>query len=69
MGLHRVDLGHALGNEASCRVADRCGFTPEGVLRGFLPAKQPGVFHDMHLHARLATDLAPSFSPQPRPFP
>ncbi|MGX4690027.1 GNAT family N-acetyltransferase [Streptomyces sp. JNUCC 63] len=61
LGLHRIDLGHAVGNTASCRVADRCGFVYEGVLRGFLPAAgEPGTYHDTHLHARLATDPYPA---------
>ncbi|MFF9123625.1 GNAT family N-acetyltransferase [Streptomyces sp. NPDC014889] len=61
LGLHRIDLGHAVGNTASCRVADRCGFVYEGVLRGFLPASSaPGTFDDTHLHARLATDPYPA---------
>ncbi|MFF7141597.1 MULTISPECIES: GNAT family N-acetyltransferase [Streptomyces] len=60
LGLHRIDLGHAVPNTASCRVADRCGFMYEGVLRGFLPAPdEPGTYHDTHLHARLATDPYP----------
>ncbi|MFF2651172.1 GNAT family N-acetyltransferase [Streptomyces sp. NPDC058045] len=59
LGLHRIDLGHGMANEASCRVAQRCGFLPEGVMRGFLPSTVPGVYHDTHLHARLATDPAP----------
>ncbi|CAM5476399.1 hypothetical protein SAURM35S_09681 [Streptomyces aurantiogriseus] len=25
VGLHRLELGHALGHEASCRIAERCG--------------------------------------------
>ncbi|MEU7378918.1 MULTISPECIES: GNAT family protein [unclassified Streptomyces] len=61
LGLHRIDLGHAVGNTASCRVADRCGFAYEGVLRGFLPAAgEPGTYYDTHLHARLATDPYPA---------
>jgi len=34
LGLYRLELGHALGHEASCRVAERCGFRQEGTLRG-----------------------------------
>ncbi|MET9518744.1 GNAT family N-acetyltransferase [Streptomyces sp. NPDC002994] len=60
VGLHRLELGHALGNEASCRVALRTGYQPEGISRGGLPAKEPGTYFDMHVHARLATDPAPA---------
>ncbi|MGC0339940.1 GNAT family N-acetyltransferase [Streptomyces sp. SLBN-8D4] len=57
LGLHRLELGHALGHEASCRVAERCGFRYEGTLRGAMfEAGRQDVFRDMHLHARLATD-------------
>ncbi|MFI6346500.1 GNAT family N-acetyltransferase [Streptomyces sp. NPDC050560] len=59
VGLHRLDLGHALENTASCRVAARCGYLLEGTMRGFLPTSTPGVRHDTHLHARLSTDPAP----------
>jgi RimJ/RimL family protein N-acetyltransferase len=61
LGLHRINLAHALSNDASCRVAERCGYLYEGVLRGYLPAKGGG-YHDMHAHARLATDRAPRWS-------
>ena len=30
LGLHRLELLHATDNEASCRVADKAGFRPEG---------------------------------------
>ncbi|MFF0741386.1 GNAT family N-acetyltransferase [Streptomyces sp. NPDC004111] len=59
LGLHRIELGHAVSNEPSCRVAERCGYLFEGVARGGLPALAPDTFHDMHSHARLATDPAP----------
>ncbi|MET8121567.1 GNAT family N-acetyltransferase [Micromonospora sp. NPDC005291] len=53
-GLHRLGLEHSTANTASCRVATRAGFTAEGVLRGSV--RHADGWHDMHLHARLATD-------------
>ncbi|OIV38719.1 GNAT family N-acetyltransferase [Mangrovactinospora gilvigrisea] len=57
LGLYRIELDHALGNTASCRVAERCGYPLEGTLRGamFEEGRQD-AFRDCHLHARLATD-------------
>ncbi|MFF7858681.1 GNAT family N-acetyltransferase [Streptomyces sp. NPDC007904] len=60
LGLHRVELDHAVGHEASCRVAERCGFAYEGTMRGaVLAAGRHDAFRDAHLHARLATDPEP----------
>ncbi|MFJ9933490.1 GNAT family N-acetyltransferase [Streptomyces virginiae] len=59
-GVRRVELAHAIGNEASCRVAHRCGYLLEGTLRES-HLFGDGVHHDEHLHARLAAD------PEPRP--
>ena len=36
LGLHRIDLVAATGNPASQRVAERCGFTREAVLRSYM---------------------------------
>jgi RimJ/RimL family protein N-acetyltransferase len=58
-GLHRIQLDHVVQNGASCRVALRSGYLPEGVARGALPAVEPGGHYDVHVHARLATDPAP----------
>lgn len=55
MGLARVTLRHATGNLASCRVAARCGFALEGTERAGQDHGD-GVLHDLHVHARLATD-------------
>lgn len=55
----RIEIAHALGNEASCRVAHRCGYLPEGTLRESHRFGD-GAYHDTHLHARLATDPEPS---------
>lgn len=60
VGLHRIELGHATGNEPSCKVAVRTGYVAEGVARGALPAPGPEGHADMHVHARLATDPYPA---------
>ncbi|MFI9602838.1 GNAT family N-acetyltransferase [Streptomyces sp. NPDC004069] len=58
--LHRLELDHAVGHGASCRVAERCGFRHEGTLRGAIfEAERRDAFRDAHLHARLATDPEP----------
>ncbi|MFV0460822.1 MAG: GNAT family N-acetyltransferase [Actinomycetales bacterium] len=64
LGVHRIQLFHAVGNPASCRLAMRCGFLLEGTLReGF--RYNDGLRHDEHLHARLGTDPRPHL-PEPR---
>ncbi|WP_243420943.1 GNAT family N-acetyltransferase [Micromonospora globispora] len=52
--LHRVELCHSTANAPSCRVARRAGFPVEGTKRG--EGRHADGWHDMHLHARLATD-------------
>ncbi|KPI19771.1 GCN5-related N-acetyltransferase [Actinobacteria bacterium OK074] len=60
LALHRLELGHALGHGASCRIAERCGFAYEGTLRGAMfDAGRFDAFRDMHLHGRIATDPEP----------
>lgn len=60
LGLHRLELAHAVGHEASCRIAGRCGFPVEGTLRGAMhEAGRRDAFRDAHLHARIATDPEP----------
>jgi RimJ/RimL family protein N-acetyltransferase len=54
LGLHRLELLHAIENTASCRVAEKSGYRYEGTLRQSVP--HADGFHDMHLHAHLATD-------------
>jgi RimJ/RimL family protein N-acetyltransferase len=55
LGLVRIQLEHAVANVASCRVAAKAGFLPEGTLRSaYLDSR--GVRHDDHVHGRLATD-------------
>ncbi|MER5701521.1 GNAT family N-acetyltransferase [Micromonospora sp. NPDC002296] len=55
LGLHRIELCHAVPNVASCRVAGRAGYLVEGTLRESYRYGD-GRRHDEHLHARLATD-------------
>ena len=52
LGLHRLELNHATGNEASCRVAMKAGYAVEGIKRS--QALHADGWHDMHMHARLA---------------
>ncbi|MFF4502837.1 GNAT family N-acetyltransferase [Streptomyces sp. NPDC001401] len=60
LGVHRLELGHALGHEGSCRIAERCGFRYEGTLRGAMfEAGRYDAFRDVHLHGRTATDPEP----------
>ncbi|MEU6660572.1 GNAT family N-acetyltransferase [Streptomyces sp. NPDC046821] len=60
LGLYRIELGHAVGHEVSCRVAERGGYGHEGTLRGAMfEAGTQDAFRDVHLHARLATDPEP----------
>ncbi|MFI6854756.1 GNAT family N-acetyltransferase [Streptomyces sp. NPDC050416] len=54
IGFHRLELLHAVRNEASCRVASRTGFTLEGTKRRAI--LHPDGWHDMHLHARVRGD-------------
>lgn len=54
LGMRRIGLTHSAGNEASRRIAERLGFTLEGIQRGanVLPG---GRFADKHCYARLDT--------------
>ena len=59
--LHRIELGHALGHDVSCRIAERCGFPYEGTLReAMFESGRHDAFRDVHLHARIATDPEPT---------
>ncbi|MEV5893107.1 GNAT family N-acetyltransferase [Nonomuraea fuscirosea] len=53
-GLYRLELGHRTTNPASCRVATKAGFLPEGIERGKLCDE--GIRYDVERHARLVTD-------------
>jgi RimJ/RimL family protein N-acetyltransferase len=54
LGLHRLDLEHAVATTASCRVAQKAGFAYEGTRRS--AALHGDGWHDMHLHARIQGD-------------
>lgn len=55
-GFHRLELAHSASNPASCRVALKSGYRAEGTKRQ--QARHADGWHDMHAHARLATDPA-----------
>ncbi len=57
VGLHRVEWQAEVGNDGSRRVAERAGFTVEGVLRSRLPVR--GQWRDSWIGGLLATDLPP----------
>jgi RimJ/RimL family protein N-acetyltransferase len=56
LGLARLELFHAVENEASCRLAGRCGYLLEGTARQSF-VYGDGRRHDEHLHGRLAADV------------
>jgi RimJ/RimL family protein N-acetyltransferase len=58
LGLERVELLANPDNEASQRLAERAGFTREGVLRRY--RRRHGVREDLVMFALLAEDLASS---------
>jgi RimJ/RimL family protein N-acetyltransferase len=53
--LEQLELIHAVGNHASCRVADKAGFA----LTAVLPPLLPEFPNDGHLHIRLAGVVIP----------
>jgi RimJ/RimL family protein N-acetyltransferase len=55
LGLERIDLLAATENPASQRVAERCGFTREAVLRSYLQGKEGR--QDMVAYGLLAKDV------------
>lgn len=55
-GLMRVQLEHAIANEASCRVALAAGFALEGTLRSAYAVPGTADREDCHVHGRLTTD-------------
>ncbi|WP_246108642.1 GNAT family N-acetyltransferase [Streptomyces sedi] len=54
LGLYRLELGHRVENDASCRTALSAGYLVEGRQRAKL--RYGTTRHDVELHARLATD-------------
>jgi RimJ/RimL family protein N-acetyltransferase len=57
LGLHRIELMAATENPASQRVAERCGFTREAVLRSYLEGRDGR--QDMVALGLLASDPRP----------
>ncbi|MYV78351.1 GNAT family N-acetyltransferase [Streptomyces sp. SID1046] len=55
LGLHRLRLCHSTANPASCRVADKAGYTLEGTQRSAL--LHTDGWHDQHLHALVQGDI------------
>ena len=53
-GFRRLEIKAAPTNPASCRVAQRCGYTREGILRD--AEYRRGQFNDLAVYSRLATD-------------
>ncbi|MGW9494644.1 GNAT family N-acetyltransferase [Streptomyces prasinus] len=53
-GLTRLELLHQVDNTASCRVAEKAGFTPAGIL----PAAPPAFPLEGHAHVRHAPPAA-----------
>jgi RimJ/RimL family protein N-acetyltransferase len=53
-GLERLELRINAGNEASLRVAERCGYTREGMLRSV--HFKDGIRTDVVVYSRLASD-------------
>lgn len=60
VGFHRLELDHSTRNPASCRVAEKAGFAPEGTVRA--RALHFDGWHDMHMHGLLADDSRPGKS-------
>jgi RimJ/RimL family protein N-acetyltransferase len=63
MGMRRVAIAHAEGNQASRRMIQKPGFTPEGVERGASPLPGGRVV-DRHCYARLDADGLPPLDVQ-----
>ena len=59
LGMRRVGISHAAGNEASRRVVAKLGFTPEGVQRAATPLPG-GRIADRVCYARFDTVGLPS---------
>jgi ribosomal-protein-alanine N-acetyltransferase len=57
LGLHRIEAGALVGNDASVRVLEKLGFGEEGTLRDYLWLG--GGFHSCRFFGLLATDPRP----------
>jgi RimJ/RimL family protein N-acetyltransferase len=58
LGLERIELVHTVANVASCTVAERAGFTLEGLLRQDYRTTD-GSRWDTHVHGLLRSDQVP----------
>lgn len=65
LGAHRVEWHAEVGNTGSRRVAERCGFTVEGVLRERL--ETPLGWRDVWVAGLLRRDLPAQDPPAPSP--
>ena len=54
LGAHRIEIGTALANSRSQAVAERLGFTPEGIRRESYPVG--GQYFDVRVYALLAQE-------------
>jgi RimJ/RimL family protein N-acetyltransferase len=52
LGMRRVELMHVIENQASCRVAQKCGYALEGTLRSRF-RDSSGKRWDEHIHGAL----------------
>jgi RimJ/RimL family protein N-acetyltransferase len=64
LGVQRLELTTAPENVASHRVAERAGFTREGVLRGLQATKNEGR-RDTVMFSLLPLDLGPQADDRP----
>ncbi len=59
LAMHRVGISHGAGNEASRRIIEKLGFSPEGIERSAMLLPN-GLLVDHHLYSRLnAANLPP----------
>jgi ribosomal-protein-alanine N-acetyltransferase len=58
LGLHRIEAGVIVGNDAPVRVLEKLGFREEGTLRHYLYLK--GRFHDVRWFGLLHPDATPT---------
>jgi RimJ/RimL family protein N-acetyltransferase len=63
--LEQLELIHAVGNHASCRVAGKAGFA----LSAVLPPLLPEFPNDGHLHIRLVSPRLAAAAPGRSPIP
>lgn len=56
---HRLELRASPGNSASVRVAEKLGFSQEGLLR--LAGRGEGGYHDLYIFGLTETDQLPRF--------